>query len=187
MLSLRCRINANVAELLVIIGYSESSDLRSELVRSLSLSRPLARSLARPPACLSVCPPPARPALRPLPETPAPLAWFHPGLARLACLVFPQAASLPRGSHWRASRWTAPIRCLVRLATRAPDFIEPRCWDWCSRFGIPGSPGSAFSVSNESQRAATLSRCCDLRFARFAFPLDERGPSVRGKNFWELK
>lgn len=43
MLSLRCRINANVAELLVIIGYS---DLRSELVRSLSTARPPAYTLA---------------------------------------------------------------------------------------------------------------------------------------------
>lgn len=101
MLSLRCRINANVAELLVIIGYSELGPTLG--------ARPFARSLGRLPARLLSPHPP-----HPLLSTPLiPRLWFTLGsLARLTrlsglspgCL----AASLPRcrGSHWRASRWT---------------------------------------------------------------------------------
>lgn len=95
MLSLRCRINANVAELLVIIGYSELGPTLG--------ARPFAlrRSLGRLPACLSAClclPVPASlsssPARSPWPFASSPV-WSFPRLPRC------------RGTHWRASRWTA--------------------------------------------------------------------------------
>lgn len=93
MLSLRCRINANVAELLVIIGYSELGPTLG--------ARPFAlrRSLGRLPAC------PLAPSLPPSPSSRPPV---HPGFASSPVWSFPR---LPRcrGSHWRASRWTAPI------------------------------------------------------------------------------
>lgn len=94
MLSLRCRINANVAELLVIIGYSRSSDLRSELVRSLSA--------ARSAACLPACPP-----ALPLSPDPPPV---HPGFASSPVWSFPRLpASLPRPRPRRALARTGAL------------------------------------------------------------------------------
>lgn len=81
MLSLRCRINANVAELLVIIGYSELGPTLG--ARPFALAPP---PLARPPASAYT-------------------------LATLASSPVWSFSRLPRccDSHWRASRWTAPI------------------------------------------------------------------------------
>lgn len=95
MLSLRCRINANVAELLVIIGYSELSDLRSELVRPLSA----ARTAVLPPSL-----PPSHPPTRP---PAAPLS--HPCL----CLYTPRVSLLSSSPVWSFSG----LSCLV-AATR---------------------------------------------------------------------
>jgi len=96
MLSLRCRINANVAELLVIIGYSELGPTFE--------ARPFALSAARSAACLLV-----RLLLLPHPVPPLAPLPVHPGLASSPVWSFPR---LPRccDSHWRASWWTAPIR-----------------------------------------------------------------------------
>jgi hypothetical protein len=118
MLSLRCRINANVAELLVIIGYSELGPTFE--------ARPFALSAARSAACLLV-------RLLSLPHPVPPLAPLpvHPGLASSPVWSFPR---LPRccDSHWRASWWTAPIRSprftLHSLHSRRARFrfAEPR-------------------------------------------------------------
>lgn len=109
MLSLRCRINANVAELLVIIGYSELGPT----LGARPFARSLARSLGRLPACL-----PARPSACSLPHPPHSPPVVHPGFAsspHSPVWSFPRlprclAARCPlprcRGSHWRASRWT---------------------------------------------------------------------------------
>jgi len=99
MLSLRCRINANVAELLVIIGYSELGPTLG--------ARPFAlrRSLGRLPAPVRLLPPDSPPVH---PEFASSPVWSFPRLPRC------------RGSHWRASRWTAPIHSLRCEPLAAP-------------------------------------------------------------------
>lgn len=115
MLSLRCRINANVAELLVIIGYSAAlgTYARSSSVRF----PPFAPAACLPClpacllACLSACPfHPLSPFPPPPPSIPrnilaTPRLSVRSRFASSPVWSFPR---LPRcrESHWRASRWT---------------------------------------------------------------------------------